>query len=259
MTKEMLNKMVIPKSNTKCETSGKIDMETLSSVWSINTVNPFLDRDVKNPAYNPNRHPTIFPEELAYRIIELYSRRGDVVLDPFCGTGTTSAVALKNGRKPIGYELSPEYIKTANERCKNRAAHFCKSSEDMVELRDGSVDLCLPSPPYLGFKKFTDYPDDISTTKRPYQKLNRVLREIFRVLKPGGALCLNVCDFPKERGILSTFPYDMIYMSINAGFRMINSVVWKKTIRLTRWNLTHKKIRHNHEYIWVFKKPWEVA
>lgn len=61
-------------------------------------------------------HPAPFPEELPYRLIQLYSFKNDVVLDPFMGSGTTGISAFKSGRKFIGYEISEEYIKLANQR-----------------------------------------------------------------------------------------------------------------------------------------------
>jgi len=61
-------------------------------------------------------HPAMFPEELAERVIKLFSFRGDVVLDPFNGVGTTCVVANRLGRKYIGIDISEEYCKKAEER-----------------------------------------------------------------------------------------------------------------------------------------------
>jgi modification methylase len=61
-------------------------------------------------------HPAPFPVELPYRFIQLYSFSGDVVLDPFMGSGATAIAALKADRKYIGYEIDPVYVKLARER-----------------------------------------------------------------------------------------------------------------------------------------------
>ncbi|HED37361.1 MAG TPA: site-specific DNA-methyltransferase, partial [Ignavibacteria bacterium] len=61
-------------------------------------------------------HPAPFPEELPHRLINLYSFKGDVILDPFLGSGTTSISALKNQRKYIGYDVNQEYINLANKK-----------------------------------------------------------------------------------------------------------------------------------------------
>jgi modification methylase len=61
-------------------------------------------------------HPTQKPEALIYRILLACSKPGDVVLDPFFGTGTTGAVAKRLGRHWIGIEREPIYIEAAEER-----------------------------------------------------------------------------------------------------------------------------------------------
>lgn len=61
-------------------------------------------------------HPAPFPIELPHRCIQLYSYRGDVVLDPFAGSGTTCVAAKQDGRKYIGYEINPDYIALAEKR-----------------------------------------------------------------------------------------------------------------------------------------------
>ena len=56
-------------------------------------------------------HPAVFPAELVQRVIQYYSFEGDVVLDPFAGTGTVGKVATMLGRKFALVEMDPEYIK----------------------------------------------------------------------------------------------------------------------------------------------------
>lgn len=61
-------------------------------------------------------HPAPFPIELPYRCIQLYTFKGEVVLDPFCGVGTTCIAAIKAGRHYIGIDINPEYVEKANRR-----------------------------------------------------------------------------------------------------------------------------------------------
>ena len=61
-------------------------------------------------------HPAPFPVELAGRVIKLYTYTGDVVLDPFCGSGSTLVAAAKCGRHWVGYEVVPEYCELAERR-----------------------------------------------------------------------------------------------------------------------------------------------
>ncbi len=61
-------------------------------------------------------HPSMFPEEIPYRLIKLFSYVGDIVLDPFNGAGTTTLVARKLNRRYIGIDISPKYCETARKR-----------------------------------------------------------------------------------------------------------------------------------------------
>lgn len=61
-------------------------------------------------------HPAMFPEELAARLLKLFSYQNDIVLDPFNGAGTTTLVAQKLARRYIGIDISEEYCKTAERR-----------------------------------------------------------------------------------------------------------------------------------------------
>ena len=63
-------------------------------------------------------HPAPFPEELPHRLIQLYTFKEDIVLDPFCGSGTACLVVLKDGRHYIGYDIGPLYVELANQRIK---------------------------------------------------------------------------------------------------------------------------------------------
>ena len=74
------------------------------------------------PAVNAKKigHPAPFPIELPHRLINLYSYEGDVVLDPFIGSGTTAIAAIKNNRYYIGYDIKREYIDLAESRLSNQ-------------------------------------------------------------------------------------------------------------------------------------------
>ena len=67
-------------------------------------------------------HPAMFPEELARRVIKLFSFKGDFVLDPFNGAGTTTAVAAQLGRKYLGIDIAEKYCQTAQKRLQEALA-----------------------------------------------------------------------------------------------------------------------------------------
>jgi site-specific DNA-methyltransferase (adenine-specific) len=101
-SKESFSRRVDPGDST----IGRDDfLEATKSVWSF-------------PAVSARKigHPAPFPEELPRRLIELYTFKGDIVLDPFCGSGTTCVAAKRLSRRYIGYDIHAEYLQLAKER-----------------------------------------------------------------------------------------------------------------------------------------------
>ena len=95
--------------NKKQEKRDTIDHDDFinwtKSIWTFSAVNA-----------KKIGHPAPFPIELPHRLINLYSYEGDVVLDPFCGSGTTCIAAIQNNRNYIGYDIKKEYIDLAKKR-----------------------------------------------------------------------------------------------------------------------------------------------
>jgi DNA modification methylase len=80
-------------------------LEFTKSVWSF-------------PAESARKigHPAPFPVELPYRLMQLYTFEGEIVLDPFIGSGQTALAALKAGRHYVGYEVNADYVELAESR-----------------------------------------------------------------------------------------------------------------------------------------------
>jgi DNA modification methylase len=83
------------------------DTKIIGNVWEIANVK------------NDSKHPAIFPEQLANDHIISWSNEGDIVYDPFIGSGTTGKMAILNKRKYIGSEISKEYCEMAEKRIKD--------------------------------------------------------------------------------------------------------------------------------------------
>jgi site-specific DNA-methyltransferase (adenine-specific) len=94
-----------PKKDKQSTISRDQFMDWTKSVW---TMNPESARRVG--------HPAPFPLELPARLIQLYTFAGDVVLDPFLGSGTTALAAAQAGRRYVGYDTSEEYVALAQQR-----------------------------------------------------------------------------------------------------------------------------------------------
>lgn len=104
-------------------------MEATTDVWEL-------------PTESARRvgHPAPFPVELPLRLIELYTYRGDVVLDPFIGSGSTAVAAVRSERRFVGYDTDPSYVELARERVGAELARD-RSTTDRVVIGAGPVEL----------------------------------------------------------------------------------------------------------------------
>ena len=94
-----------PANGRKNTISKKEFLEWTKSVWSFPTVSA-----------KKIGHPAPFPEELPHRLIQLYTYQDDVVLDPFCGSGTTCLAAAAGGRRYVAYDTNADYVSLARQR-----------------------------------------------------------------------------------------------------------------------------------------------
>jgi len=88
-------------------------LESTKSVWTF----------AAEPATKIG-HPAPFPVELPYRLIQLYTFKGEVVLDPFIGSGQTAIAAIKTNRHYVGYDVNATYVKLAEKRIKEFSIEF---------------------------------------------------------------------------------------------------------------------------------------
>lgn len=99
------------------------------NVWYITNVLPFANRLEKGIA--------AFPPEIPYRLIKFFSYRGETILDPFMGSGTTLKVANELGRNAIGYELDAELLDVVKEKLDIDQQRLIRTSPDYeIMVRD---------------------------------------------------------------------------------------------------------------------------
>lgn len=92
------------------------------------------------PGAQANHHPAPFPEELAYRLVRMFSFWGDTVLDPFVGSGTTMIAAIRANRNSIGIEIDSEYCKTTYGNLLSHGySHFIKQQIECIDLLEKAL------------------------------------------------------------------------------------------------------------------------
>ena len=134
------------------------------------------------------------PSYIVWNLVERFTKPGDVVVDPMCGSGTTLDVCKDMGRVGRGFDVAP--FRPDIEAADARALPMAK----------GSARLVFVDPPYGDHIHYSEDPRCIGKLSaydpRFYEEMGKVLRECARVLAPGGKLGLYCCDyFEKKRGV----------------------------------------------------------
>lgn len=209
-------------------------------------------------------HGATFPEKLAERVILMYSKEGDYVLDPFLGTGTTVISAIKNNRYGIGIELTDKYYNIAANEIANTVNLLIQDNYKIIqgdceialdELADTSIQLTFTSPPYADLihkvvedrekrHKHSAFVEKNNATTNVYsdneadlgnmpmevykEKVVRIMEKLYRKTKPGGYNIWVVKDF---RDIKNKIPYVDLHSAIaecgsKAGFVYHDLIIW---------------------------------
>ena len=264
------NKNIIdPKIKEMSKISKEEWREFTLTVWKI--------PNVKHPA-----HPAVFPEEIPYRLIKMFSFVGETVLDPFAGLCTTGKVALKLNRKAICVEQNEKYLEIfkselerENIKIDNNIILKTADSRNLSFIEDDSIGLIVTSPPYWDKANYGDKKinlGNIHTYTKFFEEIRPVFEECYRVLMPGRKIAIVTANVNQhtDYGLL-TFPLatDFTVLLRDIGFVMINEIIWNKNGTGGKWgswgsqrpifgsypyppNLLFKNI---HEYILIFMKP----
>lgn len=133
-----------------------------------------------NKPKGDNKYPGVTPAALIWNFIWKYSEPGDLVVDPMAGSGTTLDVCREEGRRCICYDIAPT------------RPDVIQNDSRSIPLPDNSVDLVFVDSPYGDNIKYNDDPRCIgkisSETEAFYDELEKVVKECYRILKPGKKL-----------------------------------------------------------------------
>jgi hypothetical protein len=155
------------------------------------------------------------PSYVIWNLLERYTREGDLVVDPFCGGGTTLDVARSMQRRALGYDVAPvrEDIFRADARA--------------LPLENGVADFVFMDPPYSTHLRYSDAPDCIGKLAAfdpaYFEAMGAVAGEVDRILRDRRYLALYVCDtFQKKRGFAAIGCE--LYAVFGARFKPIDHV-----------------------------------
>lgn len=196
------------------------------------------------------------PSYVVWNLLERYTRPGDLVVDPFCGSGTTIDVAKELGRAVRGFDLAPyrEDIETADAR--------------KLPLESGTVDFVFMDPPYSDNVKYSDDPRCIgrlnATDEAYFQALDDAFAEAFRVMKDRRYFAVYICDYyNKKKGFVPIGLRCLELLSRN--FKLIDHVCvvrHNKSLKLGNWHKTAEEqnfFLRGFNHLFIVKKELPAA
>jgi DNA modification methylase len=253
-------------------------------VWKF----AYESRDVRDK----KAHPATFPIALAKRCISLFTHEGELVLDPFVGSGTTLVAAQDLNRNAVGFDLKQEYVDLSVSRvdtlsksgpatqvvCHDDARNICRY------LEPDSVSLILTSPPYANllnrprlnksrrsdqrsneqFLKVEQYSQDardLGILDLPsYQEaMAQIFQGLLPLLKTQGHCLIDVPDMWQENQRIT------IHMAVvdalrQVGYELRNTIIWDRTNIVNRigifgWPSNYITMGTTFEYLLDFWKP----
>ena len=245
-------------------------------------------RDIRDKSI----HPAVFPITLPKKCIELFSHKGELILDPFVGIGTTLIAAKDLGRNAVGFDLKKEYVEFSKKRLTqqtlDKKTKQISIKDDAINisnyLEEGTVTLCVTSPPYANMlnkprlnksmradsrnnkhfmevQQYSKDPRDLGTmTHDKYaEALTEIYSKILPLMKPRGHCIINVNDVWWENKRIPTHIY-VINALHKAGFELRNILIWDKRnlvngVGIFGWPSNYIKLGATFEYILDFWKP----
>lgn len=247
----------------------------------------FEARDIRDKTV----HPATFPISLSKKVIELFSHEGELVLDPFAGSGTTLIAANDLNRNAIGFDLNDSYVKLSETRlgeasCLSNDSCQMAIQDDALNIPDyldnESVSLIWTSPPYSNLlnrkrknksrrdrknyqlgkvEQYSQDERDLGT--KPLDEYTPAMGEIFErllpLLKPKGHCVVNVPDMWWENERI-TIHVSLIEELRKRGYELRNVIIWDRRNIVNRigifgWPSNYITMGVTFEYLLDFWRP----
>jgi len=268
-------------NNINCLTA-KDWLKSQIGVWQFF----YESRDVRDK----NLHPATFPISLAKKIISLFTHEGELVLDPFVGSGTTLVAAQDLNRNAIGFDLQEKYV----ELCVKRLASnnlFNQAQQIVIQddalhipnyLEPNSVGLIWTSPPYANLlnrkrknksrrerdneqlgkvEQYSQDPRDLGTMSLDEytNAMGDIYEKLLLLLRPKGHCVINVPDMWWENKRI-TIHVSLIEELRKRGYELRNTIIWDRTnivnnVGIFGWPSNYITMGTTFEYLLDFWRP----
>jgi DNA modification methylase len=211
-----------------------------------------------------------FAPQIARNIIEMYSKKGDLILDPMVGAGTTLIEAKLLARDAIGIDINPDAAKLAKEalQFKHKPASNQEvritDARDLSSIKDNSIDLVLTHPPYMNIIKYSDGRiagdlSNIGSLPKFCDEIEVIAAELFRVLKCDKYCAILIGDTRRGRHYVP-LAFNVMQRFLKVGFVLKEDIVKvQHNCKMTqRWKAQAKQggfYLIMHEHLFVFRKP----
>lgn len=259
-------------------------MKSQMGVWQFY----YEKRDIRDRTL----HPATYPISLAKKCIELFTHQGELVLDPFVGSGTTLVAAQDLNRNAVGFDLQEKYVSLSKQRLASDN-FFNKSKQVAVRddarniadhLPEESISLIMTSPPYsnllnrkrlnksrrgdqrrndqyLKVEQYSQDARDLGTLAlEPYtQQMADIYGSLLPLLRPKAHCVINVPDMWWENKRI-TIHVALIEALRRVGYELRNIIIWDRTnivnqIGIFGWPSNYITMGVTFEYLLDFWRP----
>jgi len=208
-----------------------------------------LQKDLKEErevSLNTQDHPATFSPTMIEGFVNFFTKKGEFVLDPFCGIGSTLVACKRTGRVGYGVELNKKYYELSLKRTPEfRKNIFNDSAENITRLNFPKIDFSISSPPYWDVlnrstkdfknkrtKKGLDYNysqqvedlGNISDYDIFVERVVKIYFDIYNLLKNGGYLVVIVKNVKKD-GIMYPLAWDLA-RKLSAKYKLKDEKIW---------------------------------
>jgi DNA modification methylase len=272
-----------PPKHLNCMTA-KEWIKSQLGVWQFN----YQGRDIRDKEL----HPATFPISLASKVIELFTHAGELVVDPFVGSGTTLIAAQEHNRNAVGFDIQAKYIELCEQRLANNnffnQAQQIAIQDDARHIADylasETVSLVWTSPPYANllnrkrknksrrgnerkndqFGKVEQYSQDsrdlgIMQLEDYTTAIGDIFERILPLLRPKAHCVVNVPDMWWENERI-TIHVALIEELRRRGYELRNTIIWDRTNIVNRigifgWPSNYITMGTTFEYLLDFWRP----